>query len=428
MDNNKSLTHSLSRIFFIALIANSILLVSLVVMGLFIRQSGIRQMHDMGAITLQAFKAVRPWFWNNNFYDDGETPPQLQAFVDQMAEQRTVQNVFLYDSNKSIIYSYKYVSPEALVVPPPERPVIAHGSLYIYSLNGVSWGRGGGGGHHGGRIPPPDIIIGIQLDASSAVLTARLRNVSFIIALLIEAVLLLFYRRLRLVIKVYDQSQESLRIAQQEATTGRLASILAHEIKNPLSSIKGLVGYAVKKSDDEKIVDNLNRSVGEVDRLTAIVNGFLSFGKPIELEKTKFSLKELCEKAMELLKHDTVKTGKSVALLGGDVTLNADYNKLLQVLVNLILNAVYASPEGGSVEIEIGDDFISITNMVQQGIDIDPERLFEPFYTTKTHGSGLGLAIARKITDLHGYKIEAVSTDPFKIRIRFSQQLPAGER
>ncbi|MDR2870045.1 MAG: hypothetical protein LBV04_06325 [Deferribacteraceae bacterium] len=429
MQKEKSISQNLSRLFLAALIANTVLLVILLTLGGSIRQSDIRRLNDMGVLTLQTFKGLRPIVWSD--------PQMLQRFLNQITDQSAVINIFVYDKDRNIMFAYNEPDPAMMHYPAPNQSILTKDSMFVYADGSgmlSDWGSHGGGGWHGmggmrvgmgmGRYNNTGFegqVLAIQLDASDVVATIQLRNISFFIALLIEIVLLLFYKRLRKVIRDYADSQKSLQIAQQEAATGRLASILAHEIKNPLSSIKGLVSFAAKKTDNEQIADNLNRSIGEVDRLTAILNGFLSFGKPVELERTEFSLREMCEKAASLLYHDSTKANKLVELTDGDIKLNADYNQLLQVLMNLILNALDASPANGTVKIAIDSSAreLCIINDVASGVAVDAERIFEPFYTTKTHGSGLGLAIARKIIEIHGYKIDLPQTAPFTIRIRF---------
>lgn len=416
------------RISIIALILNSILVLSLVIMGWYMRYTAFQTMMEMGSITMQAFKAARPIFLTNREVNS----PLLQDFINVLTEQSTIKNVFMYNTDGEVLFSYEDELDESkIVVPPPEEAVFFHGSMFLYSSAAYSapwqqgWqGRMGNGrmGMHGHTYAnAEDIILGIELDGRFLDRARIFRDISFVIVLFIEVVLVLVYRRMRLMVTAYEKSQHSLRLAQQEATTGRLASILAHEIKNPLSSIKGLVGFAAKKSTDETVLDNLNRSAGEVDRLTSIVNGFLDFGKPLELEKTEFSLKDLCDKASDLLSHDKKGTNKGINISGGDFVINADYNKLLQVFVNLMLNALEASPSGSAVEITIDEQLKQLTmaNEVAGEGGLERDKLFEPFYTTKTHGSGLGLAIAKKIIDIHGYSIEVASGSPFTIVIRF---------
>ncbi len=415
-ENNSSLPKTLLAIFKIVLVANTVLLVILLALGASIHRSGMAQVDEMGRLTLQSFRAARPMFWGPG----GLNSPLMRSFIDQLAEQKTVKNVFVYTDDKNIIFAYKAPASWQLINTESERSFRRGDSLFMYDVvNFEGRHAGGGRGHHeniSGRY-----TICLEIDASSIMRTSRLRNISVVIAVLMEAVLLLFYGKLRRMLNAYQQSQKSLQIARQEATTGRFAAILAHEIKNPLSSIKGLVDYSLKKSTDGRVVENLERSLDEVERLAAIVDGFLTFGRPIELDRKAFNIKDCCVKAVSLLSHDFASAGKGVTTEGDGFEISADYDKLLQVFVNILLNALEAAPEASAVAIIMDPALkrVSIKNEVAPGMKIDAERLFEPFYTTKAQGSGLGMAISRKIMEIHGFDIFIEKTSPFVVVMDF---------
>ncbi|MDR2884726.1 MAG: hypothetical protein LBV09_06415 [Deferribacteraceae bacterium] len=405
----KNLPKTVSRIFLVALIANSVLVVLLLALGVLIHRSGESAMHDMGRITLEAFRAARPILWGSM----GLNSPETHDFVKQLADQKIVKNFFVYTTKGKLVFSYSDPNPDDILTEPPTEHILKDNTMFMYDTYSFGNHRHGGG-MMGGRTDET-LIICLALDTSTLRSTNQLRNYAITIAILMEIIMLLLYTKVSRMIKEYERSRTRLQLAEQEAATGRLAAILAHEIKNPLSSIKGLVGYSIKKSSDESVVENLDRSITEIDRLAAIVNGFLTFGKPIDLEISTFKIRECCEKATTLLSHDLIHTKKAITINGTDFEVNADYNKLLQILVNLILNALDASPAGGTVSINIGAKQLSIINSVTDGAKIDTSRIFEPFYTTKAKGGGLGLPIAKKILELHNFKIEITNTDPFTL-------------
>jgi len=211
----------------------------------------------------------------------------------------------------------------------------------------------------------------------------------------------------------------SLNRYEQDAQLGRLAHMLAHEIKNPLSSIKGFSEYLYDKIKDEDLANYLDKILDEIDRLNRIVNDFLAYGRELPLDKNRFFIKQLIEKNITLLKHDIENKQLDVEIKGEDFDIYADEDKITQVLLNLLLNAIQASPEEGRIVVELYNKTVTIKNDVKKHSSVDKEKLFTPFYTTKSKGSGLGLAISKKILDAHGYTIKVDNTDPFIVKIDF---------
>jgi len=415
-ENSSKLPKTLLTIFKVVLLANTALLIILLALGVSMYKSGKSLVDEIGRLTLQSFRAARPMFWGPS----GLNSPQMRLFINHLAEQDTVKNLFVYTSDKNVVFAYKTPAPWQLMDISYESTVIRGNSLFIYDVVNFE-GMHLGSKRRWGSISGTYIIC-LEINASFITRNFRLRNISMGIALLMEVVLLLFYGKLRQMLNTFQQSQKNLHIARQEATTGRFAAILAHEIKNPLSSIKGLVDYSLKKSSDNRVKENLERSLDEVDRLAAIVEGFLTFGRPIEPNKKVFNVNDCALKSLSLLSHDFSSAEKTVSISGEGFEISADYDKLLQVFVNILLNAMQASPAASSVEMLLNptQKKVSIVNEVMPGIKINTERLFEPFYTTKANGSGLGMAISRKIMEIHGFDIFIECISPFTVVLDFN--------
>jgi two-component system sensor histidine kinase HydH len=193
------------------------------------------------------------------------------------------------------------------------------------------------------------------------------------------------------------------------ASVGRLAAGVAHEIRNPLSSIKGFATYFKEKyreSDrDQKIATIM---IQEVDRLNRVVGQLLEFSRPIRPHFEKLVLKPFFQNAFKLVDHQSSQANVSMALAMTDETLSAvmDADKMNQVMLNLFLNSLDAMRAGGRLAVHVssgGQDRIQI-RVSDTGVGIDPEdqpHIFEPYFSTKKTGTGLGLAIVHNIINAH---------------------------
>jgi signal transduction histidine kinase len=206
--------------------------------------------------------------------------------------------------------------------------------------------------------------------------------------------------------------EANLRRAQRVSALGNLAAGVAHDVRNPLNTIKLLAGHTADSLDgsgaNAATVRQMNTIRKEVGRIEDIVSGFLSLAKERELKPEPRKIDELLGECVNLLKKDaeTRKVSLAAELRAGDTTLMLDPKQWTRAILNVLINALEACREGGRVrlfsrvtgadcEIEIRDD----------GIGLSPEaveRVFEPYYTTKETGTGLGLAITRGIVEEHG--------------------------
>lgn len=210
--------------------------------------------------------------------------------------------------------------------------------------------------------------------------------------------------------------EEQLRRHERLASLGRLAAGIAHEVRNPLSSIKGFAAILANRcSSDEhsrKISDVL---VGEVERLNRVVTELLEYARPSELHLRRVSAKEFIEASLRLIEKDAVHqdVGIETIIQPGDLSIKCDPDRFSQVLLNLYLNALQAMPHGGLLKVlvkEEGEELI--VNVQDTGQGILPEHLssiFDPYFTTKANGVGLGLANVHKIVEAHGGKIRVES-------------------
>ncbi len=200
---------------------------------------------------------------------------------------------------------------------------------------------------------------------------------------------------------------------------GNLAATVAHEVRNPLNAIsmglQRLKGEFKPTQDESEYTHFIELMRGEVHRLNAIVEEFLTLARPLSMKTDLVKVDQLLNELTTLTRSDAAAAGVEIAVVnhGPRPVIKADPDYLKQVLLNLILNGLQAMPEGGNLTIEtsVRDSRMRLS-VSDTGVGIEPEnltRIFEPYFTTKTDGSGLGLAIARRIIEGHGGTLEVTS-------------------
>jgi signal transduction histidine kinase len=217
------------------------------------------------------------------------------------------------------------------------------------------------------------------------------------------------------------QLEEKLREVEQAAAIGRLASGIAHEIRNPLNFINLSIDHArsrfrpadaAERSNFEKLLDSVK---GEVARLNRLVTDFLSYGRPTKLSLQSIDLPGLVDDVIAPLgaQADEQRVRMLVESQQTLSEIQADPERLKMCLSNLVINALQAMPAGGQLTVTLaaeGDDVgIAVSDT---GVGIAPDdldRIFEPYYSSKDTGIGLGLALTRKLVQDHGGTI-AVSS------------------
>jgi signal transduction histidine kinase len=218
------------------------------------------------------------------------------------------------------------------------------------------------------------------------------------------------------------QLEERLHFAERSTAMGRLASALAHEIRNPLNFINLSIDHmrehlapaeGRKREDFERILSNVK---AEIIRLNRLVGDFLSFGKPMRLHPRPCAIGELVGEVVAVVDHKARDQGIAIAteVEPGLPSLVADPELLKTCLLNLLINAVDAMPKGGVVAVSVardGDALVATVTDSGQGMTADEIRsAFEPYFSTKETGVGLGLALTRTIVEDHGGTVDLEST------------------
>jgi signal transduction histidine kinase len=194
-----------------------------------------------------------------------------------------------------------------------------------------------------------------------------------------------------------------------------LAARLAHEVKNPLAAIKGLSTHMARSATDPKTAERLSIVAAEADRLQSIVDGFLSFSRGLDdLNIQPMKPAEVVHELEVLLETRAEEAGVKLAVKGDPtLQLHADAAKLRQALLNLVLNAIQASPRGSTVALSVASECMGARITVHDdGVGMTPEvldRIRKPYFTTKEGGTGLGVAVARGIVEQHGGQLEIKS-------------------
>jgi len=217
-----------------------------------------------------------------------------------------------------------------------------------------------------------------------------------------------------------ETMEANLRQAQRLSALGNLSAGIAHDLRNPLNAIKLLSSQALdtleRKGEDGPTARQVSSIRREVDRLEGIVSGFLSLAREHELSPEPCRLDALLDEAIRLVTKDAeAREVRLVAdLRAGDAQLMLDRKQWMRAMLNVLINALDACPQGGRVriftrctdshgEVEVRDDGPGMTPEVL-------ERVFEPYFTTKATGTGLGLAITRGVVEEHDGAIAITST------------------
>ena len=221
------------------------------------------------------------------------------------------------------------------------------------------------------------------------------------------------------------ESQDRLLLSERQASVGRLAAGVAHEINNPLTGVLTYTHMLLRRKDlNEEVRADLQTVAEATERVRKIVKGLLDFSRQTKLDREQVDVNRLISNTIALMENQALVKGIGMAFKPGDDlhTVNMDRNQFQSVLLNVLINALDATKPGDSITVstsnspvvnEAGQEGIEIS-VADTGCGIPPEhlnKLFDPFFTTKEvgHGTGLGLSVTLGIVQRHGGSIQVTS-------------------
>jgi signal transduction histidine kinase len=213
--------------------------------------------------------------------------------------------------------------------------------------------------------------------------------------------------------------QRSLLQQEKLASIGRLSAGVAHEINNPLTTVLTTVMLLQEDlAPEDPLYAELETIAKETLRCRKIVSSLLDFARQSNLKKEVLRVNPIVAESVALARKQAGFKGIQItpALADGLPEVLADRNQLHQAFINLLVNAIEATPSGGSIDVAtFGDpgqkEIRVVISDTGSGMPKDVlEKIFEPFYTTKPSGTGLGLAITHGIIEQHGGRIDVDST------------------
>ena len=210
------------------------------------------------------------------------------------------------------------------------------------------------------------------------------------------------------------QSRDQLIHAERLATAGKMSASFAHEIRNPLSSMRMLAQMLIQKPEmsQERHQQSLRYILEEIERIDTIVKGLMDFARPTALNRMQQPIAPVLQTVLALmeanLEHHKIQLVVDLSPVTPEIQFDSD--KLKQAFMNVVLNAMEAMPQGGVLKVSTltEEDRVGI-KVVDTGAGISEEdlaHLFEPFFTRKTRGTGLGLANVKRIFEEHGGNVE----------------------
>lgn len=241
--------------------------------------------------------------------------------------------------------------------------------------------------------------------------------------------------RIKQVVDDLQQARRETMLADRLAAVGEMAAGVAHELRNPLTSVKLLIQTALDCLDDRTVLEeHVHIVLEQVTRMENTIQGLLDFARPPQMQQVRHDLRDTLQRAINLTEGHARQQGVNVQQErpSTPVLVDGDPEQLHQVFVNLLLNGVEAMPEGGELQVILqkptteGRTCRVLFSDTGGGIpEAIMQRIFEPFVTSKQRGTGLGLAISRRIIEQHGGRLSAANRAG--IGALFTVELPLSE-
>lgn len=280
------------------------------------------------------------------------------------------------------------------------------------------------------NVPEPTIFLGLEISPFE-ITSAQNRSFVAILALVTMLVVLCGLTALSFAQRAADSGRKrrhaekevrrleaEVRRNEKLAAVGTLAAGVAHEIRNPLSSIKGYATYFrqifPQGSEDREAASVM---VAEVDRLNRVITDLLGLSKPDTANLKPVRLELVVDHVMRLIRHQASEKNITVTrrLAHNLAPVLGDMERLSQALLNICINSIEAMPKGGSLDIAVGRGKGRLCLMTRDnGSGIAPEimaKIFDPYFTTKNSGTGLGLPMVHKIVKAHNGQLDVISKE-----------------
>jgi two-component system, NtrC family, sensor kinase len=235
-----------------------------------------------------------------------------------------------------------------------------------------------------------------------------------------------------------QEAQAHVLHQEKMAAFGLLAAGIAHEVGNPLTSISSMVQMLQRHETDPYTQHKLSLVAGQLVRIRTTLRELIEFSRPASSERGRVALGDVLDEALNIAKYYKRTRGRiATPPIPDDLPpLVGVRDQLVQVFLNLVLNAIDATPRDGQIELAVGrrEDGVEVS-VRDNGSGIQPEhaeRLFQPYFTTKKHGTGLGLFVTRKLVLDHGGSIDFESPPgqgaTFRIRLPVGQAILSAAR
>lgn len=381
----------------------------------------IQAVARLGAELAQTDEFVRFYRLNPGYANSAE----LTATLERLADENDVQQILLIDHAWQVV-----VSSNEIIAPPGNVAIhLLDDSLAVHNawqgkVTSSEIYETAGSQFKTAYAPVRDyadrivMLYVVEASADFFSLVATYERGVIIGSIASFVVLIVFAVFLAGAMTLFLRTQEHLRRSERLASMGQMAATVAHEIRNPLSIIKNTAEVLRQKYERAAEPDELFEFIpSEVRRLSRLVNDFLSFARDRELNRQPGNLAATVERAVDMVRKEEQSRDLDwqVQMPAEAIMAEYDDDAILQVLINLLLNATQAMSGAGTIAVTLEtvkrkqrENHIIIRDQ-GPGLPEPLEKLLEPFYTTKTFGSGLGLAVANQFVIKHGGKLTAES-------------------